>query len=150
MINILLINLLTAFIVAIDIKNKISERIMEKKKSILAVDDSTTNIILIEGILQELGHEVSTASNAKDALQIISEKKMDLVLLDLMMPRISGYKLLERIKNTQKLADMPVIIISAKTDAKSVKKAMDLGALDYIKKPIDIQLFTEKINKLLK
>lgn len=122
----------------------------EKKAKILAVDDSTTNIILLEGILQEIGYETVTAASAKDALNMIYENPPDLILLDLMMPRISGYKLLEKIKNIQRLKDIPVIIVSAKTDAKSIKMAMDLGATDYIKKPIDIQGFIDRIEKILK
>jgi PleD family two-component response regulator len=124
---------------------------MENKSAkILAVDDSTTNIILLEGILQEIGYQTETAPNAKDALRMIKNDPPDLVLLDLMMPRISGYKLLEKIKNTEGMKQIPVVIISAKTDAKSIKMAMDLGAADYIKKPIDIQNFITRLENILK
>ncbi len=123
---------------------------MEKKNTkILAVDDSTTNIILLEGILEEIGYRTETAPNAKDALKMITADPPDLILLDLMMPRISGYKLLEKIRNMDKVKHIPIVIVSAKTDAKSIKMAMDLGATDYIKKPIDIQNFIDRIEAIL-
>lgn len=119
-----------------------------RKASILAVDDSTTNIALLEGILKEEGYIVETASNGKQALQMIEKRKPDLILLDLMMPRINGFKLLEKLKEDEECRNIPVFVVSARTNTKSIRKAMDLGADDFFKKPLDINVLLEKVKQL--
>lgn len=104
---------------------------------ILVVDDEPANIFLLEGILTENGYKVSTAINGKDALKIISEIPQDTILLDIMMPEMTGIEVLEKIVSIKNIRDIPVIIVSAKTEVEDVKIALDKGAIDYIKKPID-------------
>jgi CheY-like chemotaxis protein len=117
---------------------------------ILVVDDSSTNIVLLEAILNGQGYLIETAQSVKEAYQIIKKETVNLILLDLLMPRISGYDFLKEIKSNQSTKDIPVIIVSAVGDAENRKKSIELGALDFINKPIDIQYFIEKIDTILK
>ena len=117
---------------------------------ILVVDDSSTNIVLLEAILNGQGYEIETAQSVKEAYQIIKKETVHLILLDLLMPRVSGYDFLKEIKSNQSTKDIPVIIVSAVADAENRKKSIELGALDFINKPIDIQYFIEKIETILK
>jgi len=117
---------------------------------ILVVDDSSTNIVLLEAILNGQGYEIETAQSVKEAYQIIKKETVNLILLDLLMPRVSGYDFLKEIKSNQSTRDIPVIIVSAVADAENRKKSIELGALDFINKPIDIQYFIEKIETILK
>ena len=116
---------------------------------ILVVDDSSTNIVLLEAILNGQGYEIETAQSVKEAYQIIKKETVHLILLDLLMPRVSGYDFLKEIKSNQSTKDIPVIIVSAVADAENRKKSIELGALDFINKPIDIQYFIEKIETIL-
>jgi two-component system sensor histidine kinase/response regulator len=108
-----------------------------ENSKILVVDDEPVNIFLLESILTEEEYQVITASNGYEALSIINETSIDAILLDIMMPEISGIEVLEKIKKNERIKDIPVIIISAKTEALDVKVALEKGAIDYIKKPID-------------
>ena len=117
---------------------------------ILVVDDSSTNIVLLEAILNGQGYEIETAQSVKEAYQIIKKETVNLILLDLLMPRVSGYDFLKEIKSNESTKDIPVIIVSAVADAENRKKSIELGALDFINKPIDIQYFIEKIETILK
>ncbi len=117
---------------------------------ILVVDDSSTNIVLLEAILNGQGYEIETAQSVKEAYHIIKKENVNLILLDLLMPRISGFDFLKEIKNNSSTKDIPVIIVSAVADAENKKKSLELGALDFINKPIDIQDFIERIEAILK
>ena len=117
---------------------------------ILVVDDSSTNIVLLEAILNGQGYQIETAQSVKEAYQIIKKEEVSLILLDLLMPRVSGFDFLKEIKNNDTTKDIPVIIVSAVADPENKKKSMELGALDFINKPIDIQDFIERIEAILK
>ncbi len=119
------------------------------KPTILVIDDSTTNIVLLEAILNDQGYKIDTALNAKEAYQLISRQLPDLILLDLLMPRINGYEFLESIKSKEETKNIPVVVISAVTDSGNIKKTMKLGAQDYIKKPVDIQDLVDKVTAIL-
>ncbi len=117
---------------------------------ILVVDDSSTNIVLLEAILNGQGYTIETALSVKEAYQIIKKETVHLILLDLLMPRVSGYDFLEEIKKSDSTKDIPVIIVSAVADPENRKKSLELGALDFINKPIDIHNFIERVEAILK
>jgi len=116
----------------------------------LVVDDSSTNIVLLEAILNGQGYIIETAQSVKEAYQIIKKDMVHLILLDLLMPRVSGYDFLKEIKENESTRDIPVIIVSAVADPENRKKSIELGAIDFINKPIDIQDFIERIDAILK
>jgi DNA-binding response OmpR family regulator len=117
--------------------------------NILVVDDSTTNIVLLEAILDEKGYKIYTALNAKEAYSIITKHHPDLILLDLLMPKISGFDFLKEIKRKKDTRNTPVIIVSALTDDENIDKIMNMGAIDFVKKPIDLQYLVNKVESVL-
>ena len=116
---------------------------------ILVVDDSTTNVVLLEAILDEKGYIIETALNANEAYSIIEREIPDLILLDLLMPKISGFDFLEEIRKNAKTKNTPVIVVSALTDEENVDRIMKLGAIDFVKKPIDLQYLVERVENVL-
>lgn len=120
-----------------------------KDFKILVVDDSTTNVVLLEAILDEKGYQIETALNAKEARNIIDRDKPDLILLDLLMPKISGFEFLEELRKDEETKNTPVIVVSALTDEENVERIMQLGAVDYVKKPIDLQYLVSRVESVL-
>lgn len=120
-----------------------------KDYTILVVDDSTTNVVLLEAILDEKGYKIETALNAKEAYSIIDKNIPDLILLDLLMPKISGFDFLREIRKNDKTKNTPVIVVSALTDEENIEKIMNMGAIDFVKKPIDLQYLVDKVESVL-
>jgi putative two-component system response regulator len=105
--------------------------------NILIVDDVVDNIQVAMNILKEDNYSFSFAMQGKEALELIENDaaKFDLILLDIMMPRIDGFEVCRKLKNNPLLSDIPVIFLSAKVDAESISKGFSSGAVDYIGKP---------------
>ncbi len=118
-------------------------------KKILIVDDSNTNIVLLEAILNSRGYHTQTAFNVTEAYNILKNDRPELILLDLLMPKISGYQFLDQLKQKKETRDIPVIIVSAVTDAVNIQKTFDMGAIDYIEKPVDIKALVSKVEQTL-
>ena len=102
---------------------------------ILIVDDVIDNIQVAMNILKEDGYNFSYAKNGTDALKLVKEQSIDLILLDIMMPGIDGYEVASQIKNDPRTMDIPIIFVTAKTDIDSLEKAFKNGGIDYITKP---------------
>jgi two-component system cell cycle response regulator len=116
---------------------------------ILVVDDHrTTRLKLCLGLKQQ-GHTVGEAENGMQALEKIRTETFDLVLLDIMMPEMDGYQVLEQMKENKLLRDLPVIVISAMDDLESVVKGIELGAEDYLPKTFDPVLLRARIGACL-
>lgn len=111
---------------------------MSAQKDIFIVDDSNTNVVLIEAILETKGYSSRTALSVKSAIPQIKKNKPSLILLDLLMPHQSGFDFMEKMKDDPELSSIPVIIISALNDETSKNKTKDLGAVGYLTKPLDI------------
>jgi CheY-like chemotaxis protein len=116
---------------------------------ILVIDDSNTNVVLLEAILSGMGYMIETAMSVKEANQIMAKQLPDLILLDLLMPKVNGYDFLKEVKADENTKNIPVLVISAVTDAENVRKTIAMGAADYIKKPVDIQSLVEKVKNIL-
>ncbi len=123
---------------------------IDSNKSILVIDDSTTNIVLLQAVLNSKGYSIDTALNVKEAYNSISKKVPDLILLDLLMPRINGFEFLKELKENKEMCEIPVIVVSALTDHETMQKTKNLGALHFVKKPIDIQNIIELVSEVLK
>jgi two-component system, sensor histidine kinase ChiS len=109
---------------------------MESKKTILVVDDTPENIDVLFGVLSK-DYKVKAAPNGAKALKIAgSEKPPDLILLDIMMPEMDGYEVCQKIKEDERIQDIPVIFVTAKTETEDENKGFEVGAVDYIIKPI--------------
>lgn len=109
------------------------------KGSILVVDDTPANLRLLVGILAERGYDVRPARDGMQALSIAAGVNLDLILLDINMPGMDGYQVCEQLKANQRTCEIPVIFISAMTEAFNKVKAFSVGGVDYITKPFEIE-----------
>ncbi|NET27899.1 adenylate/guanylate cyclase domain-containing protein [Okeania sp. SIO1I7] len=116
---------------------------------ILVVDDNQVNRELLVRRLKREGHLVTAATNGFQALEIIQSQPFDLVLLDIMMPQMNGYEVLETLKSDPKLRHIAVIMISAVDDIDSIVRCIELGAEDYLSKPFNPTLLKARINACL-
>jgi CheY-like chemotaxis protein len=111
----------------------------------LLVDDHPLNLELLERMVTKLGYRAVTASNGKEALQKLKEDEFNLVLLDIVMPDISGIDVLVEIRKTYSPGQLPVIMVSAEDDNATMLKAITEGANDYITKPYDALFLRKRI-----
>lgn len=102
---------------------------------ILLVEDEKNIVLGVSICLRSAGHEVVVAVDGADALQKMAADKPDLVLLDLVMPKLNGLDALQAMKGNDDLKDIPVIVLSARAQEEDIQRAMDLGATDYMAKP---------------
>lgn len=118
---------------------------MIRDATILIVDDQQANITLLADILGEK-YKLCAATCGEDALDIMNSQKIDLLLLDIVMPGMDGYEVLEKIKKGDKNTTTPVIFLSAMDDNESILKGFSLGAVDYISKPIQKEILLARVN----
>lgn len=117
--------------------------------NLLVVDDNKVNRLLLSRSLEQQGHRVEMAENGKQALEMMREKQFDLVLLDIEMPEMNGYQLLETASQDLQLRDIPIIITSALEELDSVVKCIEMGAEDYLTKPVNPVLLRARIGASL-
>jgi two-component system, sensor histidine kinase and response regulator len=117
---------------------------MFQKRRILVVDDSIDNLLLLETALGIEGYEVESAINGKVAFDKIRDSPPDLILLDVMMPVMSGYELTKRIRQDPTLSEIPIILVTAYGEIMKAPGEM-LGANDFICKPIDLDELLRKV-----
>lgn len=122
---------------------------MNTPPRILIVDDEPFNVDYLEQELEESGYELLTASNGQEALDQIRNASPDLVLLDIMMPVMDGFSVLEQVKADSAVRDIPIIIISANSDLKSVVTGIQKGAEDYLPKPFEPVILHARITASL-
>ena len=121
----------------------------EIEDKLLLVDDNTTNLQLLHETLDELGYKLLIAKNGKTALTIAQKAKPSIILLDIMMPEMDGYEVCRRLKADKNTAQIPVIFITALADDEDEAKGLDLGAVDYITKPINPALVRARVRNHL-
>ncbi len=117
-------------------------------KRILIVDDSTTNNILLQSLLEEEGFRVDVAFSGKEALKLIEKQQPALILLDIMMPEIDGISLLRKLQSEGATQSVPVVMVTAKDDEYSREESLLAGAKDFLTKPIDVELVISKVKSL--
>lgn len=117
--------------------------------TILLVDDHPLNISLLEHLITKLGHRSITATSGKEALQKLNEKELDLVLLDIVMPDMSGIEVLTEIRNAYTPSQLPVIMVTAEDNSAIMLEAVAEGANDYVTKPYDVVFLRKRIGACL-
>lgn len=116
---------------------------------LLIVDDNKVNRLLLGRGLEQQGHSVDFAENGVLALDKLARERFDLILLDIEMPELDGYQVLERIIQDTNLRDIPVIMTTATEELESVVRCIELGAEDYLTKPVNAVLLRARINASL-
>jgi len=120
------------------------------EKNILIVDDNATNILLVEAILQEEGFlNTFSATSAIDAYEVLDNEKIDAILMDIMMPEIDGLEATEAIKSNKKFSHIPIIMVTATDDDETLKQSFELGAVDFVRKPVNQVELIARLNTIL-
>ncbi len=136
-----------------DVKTNTDSDVIErnyKRHNILVVDDNLMNADILKETLEQLGQDVKLAHNGKKVFEIIEKEKIDLVLLDIMMPDISGFDIIKQFKANPKTADLPVIFVSALDKTSDIVKGFNLGSYEYIIKPYKIEELKARVLSILK
>ena len=119
------------------------------KPTVLVVDDTADNLAVISGLLKDL-YKIKIASNGDKALQIVHSSPPNLILLDIMMPGLSGYEVCLRLKSDAATRDIPVIFLTALASAEDESKGLELGAEDYITKPVNPSILRARVKTHLR
>ena len=113
--------------------------------TVLVVDDVPTNVMLVQAILKKEGYTLLTTDCGTKALRIAQEKHPNLILLDIMMPEMDGYEVLQHLKSNPETNNIPVIIMSALSDMQSIVKGYQLGATEYVTKPFQREELVKRV-----
>lgn len=119
------------------------------KEYVLVIDDSITNQVLIEALLLEEGIRVHTVGSSAEALAYMKKEKPSLILLDILMPNVTGIDFLKSIKMNSETKHIPVFIITAANTEAYREQSQSLGATEFLPKPIDINYFIKRVKKVL-
>ena len=116
--------------------------------TVLIVDDTETNVdILVETLGED--YDIAVAMDGESALEAVEEEPPDLILLDIMMPDMDGYEVCKRLKDNPETEDIPVIFLSALTEADEKQKGLKLGAVDFLTKPFSPSVIQDKVKQHL-
>ncbi len=122
----------------------------QPRARVLVVDDEADLIRILQFGLEAIGYQVETASDGQEALKKAREQKPDIILLDLMLPKLDGYKVCRLLKFDERYKNIPIIILSARTQEGDQLLAMEMGANRFITKPYDFAEVLSHIETLLK
>src|ERR1700751_27499 len=123
---------------------------MHDPPRILIVDDNEANRDILEARLKLHGYELLQAADGEEALNAARQHLPDLILLDIMMPRLDGFQVCRRLKGDASLPFMPIILVTAKSDTKDVIVGLEAGAVEYLTKPIDQMAVVARVNSVLR
>ena len=118
---------------------------MNKPYTILAVDDESDVLLIVKTALQAEGYNVVTAPDGPDALKTAHEEKPDLILLDVMMPDMDGFEVLDKLRDDDVTCQIPVIMLTGLTERERKRSAIERGTKYYITKPFDFQDLFSKV-----
>ncbi len=117
---------------------------------VLLVDDNEQNLELLQAYLEDLPCEIVTATDGIEALARAAEVDPDVIVLDIMMPRMSGFQVCERVKADKTLRDIPVIMVTALNEVGDVERAVDAGADDFLTKPVNRLELVTRVTSLMR
>jgi serine phosphatase RsbU (regulator of sigma subunit) len=126
--------------------SRISTDIKEQPPKILLVDDEPFNLDLLEQELADLGLDIRTAENGQEALERVAEVPPDMIFLDLMMPVVDGFGVLEKLQAHEAWREIPVVIISASSDVESIVRGIEMGATDFLPKPFEPAILQARLD----
>jgi len=120
------------------------------KSTILVVDDNSQNLELLQAYLEDLRCKVITAVDGLEAMKAVTQHNPDLILLDIMMPRMSGFEVCRRLKQNPATADIPVVMITALNELGDIERAVAVGTDDFLSKPINKLELLTRVKSLLR
>ncbi len=129
-------------------KQRLSEP--DKLPVILVVDDNAQNLELIQAYLDDVECQVVVARDGIEALDAVARTKPDLVLLDVMMPKMSGFEVCHRLKNDPTTSDVPVIMVTALNEFRDIERGIDSGTDDFVSKPVNRLELLTRVRTMLK
>jgi len=119
---------------------------MNKNVNILVVDDNQENLKVVSNYLKEKSYRIALSLNGENALKIVKDKTIDLILLDVMMPDMDGFEVCKTLKSNPETKDIPIIFLTAKNETEDIVKGFQLGGVDYITKPFQKEELLVRIN----
>ena len=117
---------------------------------VLVVDDNLQNLELLQVYLEDVDCETVAAYDGLEALEMVAKHEPDLILLDIMMPKMSGFEVCERLKNDPKTADIPIIIVTALHEFGDIERGIDAGTDDFLSKPVNKLELITRVKTMLK
>jgi CheY-like chemotaxis protein len=127
-----------------------AEKEQEKTPMVLVVDDNQENLELLQAYLEDVDCETTPAHDGPEALKIIAKSPPDLILLDVMMPKMSGFEVCKRIKNDPQTGDIPVIMVTALNEFGDIERGIDSGTDDFLSKPVNRLELVTRVKTMLK
>ncbi len=121
-----------------------------KQPVILVVDDNQQNLELLQAYLEDVDCTTVSAHDGLEALEIVKKNPPDLILLDVMMPKMSGFEVCKRLKNDPKTTDIPIIMVTALTEFGDIERGIDSGTDDFLSKPVNKLELLTRIKTMLK
>ena len=131
-------------------KQKRAEKEQEKTPTVLVVDDDEPSLELLQAYLEDVDCKTVSARDGPDALEIIAKEPPDLILLDVMMPKMSGFEVCKRIKKDPKTSDIPVIMVTALNEFGDIERGIDSGTDDFLSKPVNKLELLTRVKTMLK
>lgn len=119
---------------------------MNENVNILVVDDDRENLKVVSNFLKEKGYKIALALNGKKALKVLEDNKIDLILLDIMMPGMDGFEVCKVLKEKSETKEIPVIFLTAKNETDEIVEGFRLGGVDYITKPFKREELFARVN----
>jgi len=117
---------------------------------VLLVDDNEQNLELLTAYVEELGCRLALARDGVEAMDMVTKEPPDLVLLDVMMPRMSGFQVCTKLKGTPAYRDIPIVMVTALNEVNDVERAVDSGADDFLTKPVNKLELLTRVRSLLR
>ncbi|HVU63656.1 MAG TPA: response regulator [Phycisphaerales bacterium] len=117
--------------------------------SILIVDDNAQNVELLEAYLEELGADIRTAYDGLEALAAVEQRQPDVILLDVMMPRMSGYQACVKLKENPATKDIPIIMVTALNEVSDAERAVESGTDEFLTKPVNKLELVTRVKAML-
>ena len=127
-----------------------AEKEQEQTPTVLVVDDNQENLELLQAYLEDMDCQTVPASDGLQAMEIVADSAPDLILLDVMMPKMSGFEVCKRIKNDPKTSDIPIIMVTALNEFGDIEHGIDSGTDDFISKPVNKLELLTRVKTMLK